>query len=379
MATPRKTLNNHVVTLDQIYNGDAETPAFDPGTVGEDLSDDLALQSTLATLGDDESNAKVYVYAVSDNGKDAYMYSCSATEFASGGLDEIQKRYGGGDYKVRVMANGKMVSHRRISIKEAKNPAPEAAALSGISDLAQVMQKGFEGMAQILMASAQANKPAPQESRSDMLREMMLMKELFASSQPAPQNNMMETLGMVKEMLSITQSLNPPTGADGGTDPMAVLWKGLEMFGKPLVEGMAAAKAGAVQQPAQMMQPAPQVPAISAPVYNPNPAQETGDDMNFFVKQVIKQIVSKAQEGVAPEIVAEMVIDQAPAALVNELADDPAWFANLIAINPDVISHRAWFEKMHVHIVKELTEDDISGNHAPIEQTSAPGESQSSA
>ena len=94
-------------TVSGVFNGEIiePNPLYDPAAVGDEaeMSDDIVLQSALSQIGESGRTAKCIVYRIDPASKrDIYLYDCPVTEFASGGMGEIQQRYGAGDYRVRV-------------------------------------------------------------------------------------------------------------------------------------------------------------------------------------------------------------------------------------------------------------------------------------
>lgn len=375
MATSRsrQTLNNPIVSLENFETREPDEH-YDPGELPEDpaaLNAEFALSSALQQLGEDESNnAKLIVHRmVTENGKqiEEWLKETTPAEFATEGVGGIAREFGGGMYRVRVFVRGQkgFLTQKVIRIAAQKEP-PASAPLAGLSDLANAMREGFNGLAQIIAAQAQANTPKP-ESRADMLKEMMLFKELFAPAQMPQQDGGMGALHMAKELLQLTRDLAPPINSDGEVDPMTVIWKALEMFGKPLADSVRGGQAAGV----------PQLPA--PPVASVNPAVQTvaqpeGEDMNFFVKQIVRQLIGKAKAGESPAAIGNMVIDQAPQKLIDEMLDDPQWFGKLLAIEPEVETVRTWFHEMRDHIARELTDIDDSvikdGKPIPVDHDS---------
>ena len=336
---------------------------FDPGNIGSDISDDLALANTLAQIGEDESNAKVFVYKIDKATKlEAFAFETSPAEFATGGLTEIGKRYGGGEYRIRVYADGRILTHKRIAIMEQKE-SPQSAPVNIAADLQGLFAQQQNALLEGFKMLAESLKPAPQSPAPTMLEQM----ETFARMQALMGGNRQQSgpdFGQLLEVLK--QGMEMGRGA-GEQSMLDVLMRGIETFGPAITE---AVKTGAVNQPAPMMH-AP-APAIAAPVPAIQTAAPTNEDemgilRNAMLKQAINFLVNQAKADNDPETYANMVMDQMDENALKDFINRPDWIDFLAQFNPDVKLPQvsAWFDALRAIIIEFLTMPPESGTSAP--------------
>lgn len=382
MAQGKRASAQEVIPRDfreQLQQAEAQAAAeYDPGSIGtEDISDDLALTQTLAQIGDDESNAKVYVYKIDPKTKsDVFAFETSPAEFATGGLTEIGKRYGGGDYRVRVYANGRVLTHKRIAIMEQKETPATAPGIG--ADLPALFAQQQAAMLDGFRMLAESLKPAPQPPAPSMMEQL----QVFAQLQGLMGGNQKQSGPDFSQMLDVLKQ-GMEMGRSGGEQSMLdVLMRGIETFGPVITE---AVKAGA-QNPAlvQQAQHAPQnqamiaapVPAVQTQTENNPIANE--DEMGILQNQILKQsigfLVKQAQAGNDPDTYANMVLDQMDEKTLMEFVNRPDWLDFLAQYNPGVKepANAAWFGELRIILVAYLTENDETGtsaNHATITGT----------
>lgn len=341
----------------------APNPEFDPGNVGTDFSDDLALANTLAQIGEDESNAKVFVYKIDKATKlEAFAFETSPAEFATGGLTEIGKRYGGGEYRIRVYADGRILTHKRIAIMEQKE-TPQTAPVNIAADLQGLFAQQQSAMLEGFKMLAESLKPAPQSPAPTMLEQM----ETFARLQSLMGGNQRQSGPDFGQLLDILkQGMEMGRGA-GEQSMLDVLMRGIETFGPAITE---AVKTGAVAQPAPMMQQ--HAPAIAAPVpaiqtATPANEDEMGILRNAMLKQSINFLVNQAKADNDPETYANMVMDQMDENALKDFINRPDWLDFLAQFNADVKlpAVSEWFGTLRSIIIEFLTIPPESGTSAP--------------
>ena len=372
MAQGKRATAGEVIPRDfreQLAAAEREAAAeFDAGTIGtDDISDDLALTQTLAQIGDDESNAKVYVYKIDPKTKtDVFAFETTPAEFATGGLTEIGKRYGGGDYRVRVYANGRVVTHKRIAIMEQKDaPAAPVNIAADLQTLFAQQQattlEGFKMLAESLRATQQA--PAPQMSFMEQMQAFAQFQNLMGGGRQQSGPDFGQVLDVLKQGMEL--------GRSGGEQSMLdVLMRGIETFGPVITE---AVKNGApMPAPQNMPQPMQQLPA---PVTATPSAQQTAaptneDEMNILQNQILKQsigfLVKQAQAGNDPDTYANMVLDQMDVKTLAEFVNRPDWLEFLANYNAGVKepANAAWFGELRGILIEYLTADSESGTSA---------------
>ena len=331
---------------------------FDPAGVGEEgLSDDLALSNTLAQIGEDESNAKVYVYKIdAKTQRDVFAFETTPSEFATGGLTEIGKRYGGGDYRVRVYADGKVLTHRRVSIMEQKEIAPNPVTSivpeiqNAMAQQNQMMLEGFRAIADAM----KAQQPPVAPSFMEQMQAFASLQNIFGAKQQGPDFGQM--IDMLKQGMEIGRS-------SGEQSTLDVLMRGIETFGPVLADAVKNNPAPQpIQQTAQIPAPA-SVPQIAA-----QPTSE--DEMNMLREAMLKQsinfLVKQAEADHDPAVYAIMVMDQLDDENLRGFIDRADWLDFLAQYNPAIKNQpiAEWFGKLRVEIksmLDDLTQEEKSG------------------
>lgn len=331
----------------------------------DSIPEDMVLLNTLAELGQTDSDAKVNVYRSSTakgNKGGAFLFSCSPDEFT---LEKLRDEYGGGDYRIHVRANGSIIANRLVSVEEPKklpvSVAPQiqsAEMMQPISELTRAMMVGFENMGKLIIQAQ-----PKQESRADMLKELLLYKELFGSSKSE-----INPLDFVKQGIELAKDLRPSDKEAGTMDVMMQL---LDTFGKPIAEAVSNAQTlhrQALSNAPTSFQPPVQVsnaPALMAPIPD-NQAQLTSDQDKQIMdamKGYLNFLIAQAQAGNDVYTYAGMVLDQAPPEQIDSFIDRPDWLEYLANFEPAVKDHEAWFSQLRDAIKELLTmppEDDIN-------------------
>lgn len=354
-----------------------EPPAsvYDPGALGDDLSDDLALQTALTQLGEDAEDARLIVYSMnSDNRKEVFLYETTVAEFSISGLAEIQERYGAGDYKIRVYRSGRgILAHRKISIGPSRKVAPAAQA-SMADVMAEQTRMFMAGLERIAAMQAQPRADAGMGIK-ETIGLISALQPLMGGTRQAPSADPLELL---ERMLSIQKSLAPlPTNSDGDVASGTIMLEALKQFGPLLASAASAAKPSFPEvQPNPVMIPA-QSQILPPPVQTPQPIEKENkmeaDDMNDLAVALTTArplIVTAAATNADPGTYAGMLFDFAPEAEIRDLATRPDWFDIVQKAIPEATQYREWFEEFHA-IVNEILNEQPKP--ATLAETTPPG------
>jgi len=328
--------------------------------VSEEETDDMALSNLLAQLGGPGSEAKVNVYQLDAQKNKAFVGAFTPEEFT---LELVQQQYGPGDYEIRVYKDGRLVTRKilRIAAPKAGNvqgyappPAQETAKI------VETMNAGFRELGNMFATALGqlAQNQRPQESRQDMLKEMLMYKELFASNQPAAPA--VDPMTMFNTALELAEKIKPREG-DIGTGEM--IMEAMKTFGAPL-----AAAVSRAQQPQQMGH-VMNVPQLQPPVM-PNPIapipqhetaqpapQQNEDEMNLAKRMYFNLLVSNAKQDNDTFTYANMVLDLVGEDETLQMLNSPDWFEQLCKEDSRCAEYRPWFEKLRENIF-ELTKEE---------------------
>lgn len=350
--------------------------------------EDVALANLLADIGGIDSESRVNVYrALQSKGMKggAYLFSCHPAEFS---LDKLRDAYGGGDYRVHVRSNGRLVANQLVSIEEAKKPQPDIIMpartdSSDVTKLGELMMQGFQQLGQLVAQSVGRPQSDASQTRRELLQDMVTMKQLFGDSRSDP-SSIMEMFLRGVEFAKGDGS--PPPGESTATD---VLLEAMRTFGRPIAEAAMSQlpKAGALPQVGVMAAPGAVPPLPNpAPEQSPQPAAANPDQLSEhdnMMRMYVAMLVNLAREQRDPSLYAELILDQAPENMIEQILALPDVTEYLAKWAPEVRRHREWVESLKAEIVQLLQEDSasdtvpshpltIEGSHAPARVEPSP-------
>lgn len=368
----RKTAES--MTVDEALLGDEERPmaGYDPASVGDDggMSDDLALQASLQQIGETNDGASVIVYQINERTKkDVFLYKCGVSEFAATGLDEIQSRYGAGDYRIRVYAPGNgrgtgLLAHRRLSIgapRMAVAVAPSGAPTQGLEAfMIQQQAAMMAGFREIAAAMAANHAPAAPQGMgvAETISLITALQGLTGRQAPPP-----DPLDMISKIVALQRDIMPPaTNANGEIDSGAVLMKAIDAFGKPIAEMMAQQKS---RQPPAV--PVVQNPALPAPMAQAVIEQEPSE-MDMKIAVFKGPLLVMAQQNADTYAYANMLLDLFSPEEIGKYIEAADWREQLHAVIPEAANFPEWFGALR-ETVLELLREPSDGDSVPTVTT----------
>lgn len=321
----------------------------------EQYDDVTALNNVLAELGADEAGGgfvTVFRETIDSQGKkpDEYLERFQASDFS---LDSLKERWGHGKYKINVYQDGRILTRKVITI--ARNPnapipttAPVSSPSTDLTPILNAIQQSNEKMIAAMMALAQGQQKAP--SRTEMLNEMAIMREMFAPSQPQAQQqfNPVELMKLGMEMAN--------GGGGGGDGNNSWVNKMLETFGPALVP--------AITQAVTPRETAPHKSAIALPVSRPDTTTAISNPEENPVNGLIYNylnMLTRAAEGKAPvEEYADSILSMIPPSNTTELEallkpDD--WREQMRKRTTVVEQYPEWFTGLRNTLLQYIEED----------------------
>jgi hypothetical protein len=169
-----------------------------------------------------------------------------------------------------------------------------------------------------------------------MMRELLIMKEVFAPIGGAQSGG---ALGQVKELvevMTLLKGMNEPEKEETN------FWG--DLFGKSMP--LFAAMVNQGQQPPQQINQPPQQPQQH---YQPNPTQRRQrkrQGQNMMHKQAVAQLLTMCEQNMEPDLVAEQIAEQIPDQFLPQIesligGDDA--INRLINIDSKVADNKEWF------------------------------------
>ena len=332
----------------------------DPNTmfqlrVEDETADDLS--DVLAELGGID-DAKINIYraggAKGMRGGE-FVDSIHPIEFS---LQWLRDNYGGGEYRVHVRGNGRIITNRMVKIADpirrsetAPNSGVNNMSFGGLEKLVETMQAGFMQLGQLIVKSAEVSRPAqvdPMAMQQQTMQMLLTMKQFVEPSQP--QGNSSDAMSMFLKGLEVAKELKGDF-SDREPGSSDILLKAVEAFA-PAIASMAATPKPQQIQP-QMM------PALPLPEQFAQPAQNfsTGDVMTQQLKQYSAMLVMLARDNKDPYAYASLICDSTEPSEILAVVNRPDVYTYLASINPDLgdPSIRPWLDEFISEIKNILT------------------------
>ncbi len=348
MSKPRVVTSDE---LDQVQTQIIPEGYYPPDA--DQIPDDISLLNVIAELGGDGmDDAKVNVYRQDEKNphKGAFLFTCAPGDFS---LETIRDSYGGGRYRVHARASGKVVTNRVIQIEEPKRGIPgatmqnQSAPSVDLAKMIEAMQAGFNGLGQLIM---QKQTPAvdPDAMRSNLLRDLSMMRELLGNNQPRVDSS--ETaMTMFLKGIEVAKSITPREGEAGTVD---LIMEGLKTFGPVIAEATKNKMESAATMPSATPLPLPTPHQPSQAFSQPQPIGN--DDM---MKQYAAMLHGLALADKDPYVYAGLLCDNVPESEIRTIISRPNVKQFLFDLNPALESPdlQPWLDEFIAAINDILT------------------------
>ncbi len=299
-------------------------------------------------------------------------------------LDNIAKRFGSGDYTVRVyMQNldGLFVCRGNKTLSVTLDPMDEmkleqlrhplAVAAAPQQDIGATIAAAISNSQKEMMAMLM---PLLAGTKQNAIADLKGMAEAFGMMAPAraaaaPATDPMAMFGMFKQFMELTNGMKPEAPLrEEEIGPNALMMKGLELFMETMKNAKTAQAAPAQIAAPDQAQAMPYVapppmatPAADAPPMAGNIEQsETGADE---MKLAFMLLLRAASVNDDVQKWAIRVYEDAPDEVIEAL-ELPDWFAKLCIAEPLFGQHQAWVTSVRDKVLAMLAQDDaeLSGN-----------------
>lgn len=345
MARPRKTTNVEQQWA-EMTEPEVETPIYpqlqvitqEEDPIEETAVDRIAQMLRVAT-DSDRADLKVYRF------KEGVMQYCASYKpeaFEDGSFDLLRRRFGPGDYEIRLYATDpntrKFVvrARTRLAIADDKTNDEPAALPNGMSQVLGAIAEGQSKMLEALVQMKQQPQKDPMEEMTKMLSMMTMMREAMGLNNQAQQKSSIgEIVDAIKELKAASSIIEK----EEDDNPMKMLPQVLELV-----------KAGVISQP-QAPQPLGAVippvalpPDMAAAQLMADPEPEAEDDPQNLRGLLQQLIAIRGQENDIPK--AAMFIYEAMPDNIVEIMFSQVWWLALSAAAPEVKPHKEWLRNV---------------------------------
>lgn len=342
---------------------------------------DSELNAVTSEFGKDENevNFKVKLHRVLEKkGEREWLFDVLPSELPI--MDRVKDEYGGGRYEASLFKNGKLYRKFHFNIANPRVnfvPKQNSSELSSIIQmLADNQEKQFNQFKELIL---QVSKPAeskqldPTAMMGGIMGMMLQMKQFLA---PAGNNNAMGGMEMFVKGIELAKDL---TSGDKETNLLDIA---RDLLKSPLVETLVE-KAG-MQVPGKTVTAVPGSARLPGPVPGPAPVpggpvsvapennQPENMDMNFiekkFIAPQVNNLVNLAKAGKDPGLYAEVLIDNLPPTVTEDMINKYLANENIIEdlskLNPDVKNYADWFNAFK-NAVQEIMTPENNDSEKP--------------
>ncbi len=372
-----------------------------------DAADILAELRSIAT-----SDSHIKIYKLPKNGGGwEYIKKLMPPFNMDALLDDLQDEWGGGNYMVRVLADGKIVAGKQIAI--AGPPKVPGLADTGRSQsdtlmpmlirqmetsksdsmnmmtmMMQANQQASQNNMQMMMGMITAILPVIAGGKTDPMQIVQAMAALNADKpQQAPMTEMIQNMVAMKELLG-------DGGSSGGDDSflggaakalLPMLAKGMEgaanrqpgpmntmLANHPDPIRSLQPSAPISMPPMMRSNPIPPMPPVLFGTSPPASVSPPVADGNRIVALIGEDVLYFAKRGHDPATAAGMILDVIDSAdipeneileLVVSFQSSQDWIADLASQGVDLSVHRQWAEQLLEELVKQYAEDQGQDDH----------------
>lgn len=357
------------------------------------------LENLLNQLGELQGEAKVHVYRVRQGTRPpfAFLFATTAGQFA---VEDVQARYGGGDYFVKAWQRGIAGSliNERFAIEgepiiqrpmQQPAPIPSAPGMPQIyalpgqgNDTAAIVNTILAGFQQMTQALVQQ---PPRQGMREALELLTIAKAIVA---PGGGQNSSEILGVLSQVMGIMRESQPLVGEGGKADGWSLMQTAIEKVLPAIIERLPVNMPAALAAP----DPSPRLPPGNnpfgavpaslpgslaeaataaaagnspAPINAAPGAKSVHPMITTVIGAYVPMFVQAASIGAEPGTYAENIVDMIDAnpatePIVRAFLARADWIDTLASQAPAVGVHRDWFSLLGREVLATLDapEDD---------------------
>jgi hypothetical protein len=379
--------------------------------------DSAGLENLLNQLGELTDEAKVHVYRVRQGIRPpfAFLFATTAGQFS---IEDVQARYGGGDFFIKAWQRGVHGSlvNERVAIEGepilARNPVPAPgahpmstiASVPGAPQLYMMPGQGGDAIAALgamftqsmdRLAQVIAGQQRPERGMKETL-ELLTVAKALAAPAAGPASDPLAMLSQLMGIMRDTEGFRG--GGDGKADGFTILQSAVEKVLPAIIQRLPLATPGAMlpapgPDDAPIGAPEPRnIPArpkslaelaaeasagvVAAPVaptipFTPQPGGIPMSDPRIaaMIGNYSQMFIQAASIGAEPGGYADNIVDMVDAQpdsepVIRAFFARADWFEELARYAPGVRPFRDWFAQLGREVIEALD--------APLEPDASP-------
>ena len=298
---------------------DIEEAIFDEFTIDNEKTESEKKVDAFADALKDDPNSFVNVsrQLLGGNSPMEFVGRYPADKYDFGELLALmQEKYGPGDYRFMLYAKGKLRANKLFSIAAPKKDHFDARNYknSDNADSMRILAQMMEQQTRMIMDALKGGN-----SRKEWLEEMTMYKTLFGG------NDNKSALTELQNSINMLETLGIEVGGK----------KEEESIFPQLIE-----KVGDVIKTASEQQTQ----------YQNNPQQRQGNNMGFFLKMGMKQLLQGAARNSDPGVYAQLIIDNLPEEKIREFFTEQGALEKVMNFEPKLRNFKPWVVLLGEHV-----------------------------
>lgn len=297
-----------------------------------------SLHKLLIDLGG-ETDAEMRIYKQPGDGRSkmAYLFAASPGDYTYGQLlEKVKNEYGGGDYRIHVRQDKRIVVNRQFSVAEVK----QSEQSSNSDQNMNLLQERFENKLEKIQSdnmrmferlidslSNQNQGPSPAEMQKQTMEMLVQMKELTSDEKKGKEKSSLEQLKELMEVQALMKDSMPSDREPASGD---ILLNAISQFGPAFQRLMGQQDQNGQTQTGQL--PAPQNQPPQNPPQNPGEQPQTANQQENgeanpqneniqALGQHLQVLLMAAQQNGDPVSYANVVMDFTDEANIRKIHD----------------------------------------------------------
>ncbi len=313
--------------------------------------------------------------------KDPYLFDIDGTQ-VRGLHARLQRDWGTGRYRVRVLRNGRQ--HKRFDIcVEAPARAPEPSRNSEISEVLRAMQEQNERTVAMMTKVLEQKQTSAADPLAVFERAVRLANELRSPAPASASSSDSGGVGYVEAFKQALEMFEKMGGGGGGASESNFIdlvrdfikSPALGVFLRTMLQNAPPATA-ALPAPAAPGSSLPAPPATSSGVSS-GPVAGNAADIVAALPQTMQQqiraaaddLIGHAKANSDPGPCAEWIAKNWEREFIETVIGQPQWFDVVCAIAPEARNYHAWLTCLRDElrdIFDEIEEPEAAAGAAPI-------------